>query len=35
METLQRNQRIEVKDTNPEGGNVAVSSLWFIVSGKI
>ena len=25
----------EVKYTSPEGGNVAVSSLWFMVSGKI
>ena len=25
----------EVKYTNPEGNNVAVSSLWFMVSGKI
>ena len=23
------------KDTNPEGSNVAVSSLWFTVGGKI
>ena len=25
----------EVKCTSPEGGNVAVSSLWFMVCGKI
>ena len=33
METLQRKQRN--KDTNPKGGNVIVSGLWFTVSGKI
>ena len=33
METLLRKQRS--KYTNPEGSNVAVSGLWFTVSGKI
>ena len=33
METLLRKQRS--KYTNPEGRNVAVSNLWFTVSGKI
>ena len=33
METFLRKQRS--KYTNPEGSNVAVSSLWFTVSGKI
>ena len=33
METYKETK--EVKYTNPEGGNVAVSSLWFIVRGKI
>ena len=33
LETLLRKQRS--KYTNPEGSNVAVSGLWFTVSGKI
>ena len=33
VETLLRKQRS--KYTNPEGSNVAVSGLWFTVSGKI
>ena len=33
METLLRKQRS--KCANPEGSNVAVSNLWFTVSGKI